>query len=229
MTPGKFWDSYKEAIELLKIVGIFKEGIPHQNRPYSSECKEYSKSRDYSFVYKSIGDYGDYDIILSDNSYFQINTEPYENRLLFIQCPTQYVSFEDFFKIKNYNLDGIDPSYFREELDFEYDQFLAEQSINSGATYIRYDIDPIGRQDNENIHAYAHLHIGFSNNIRIPVGLRLTPLVFVMFIIRHVYYDNWIDAIKNNKINKYLDAKKQCEMISEELWSDLEKTALYLS
>ena len=99
--------------------------------------------------------------------------------------------------------------------------------INSGATYMRYDVDSRGRQGNENIHAFTHLHIGLNNNIRIPIGLHLTPLAFVVFVIRHVYYDDWANAIRQGTVN--LDYKRYCESLPEDVWTESERTQLFIS
>ena len=43
-------------------------------------------------------------------------------------------------------------------------------------------------------HAYAHLHIGTGNDIRIPVDKVLSPLHFVDFVIKHMYKTKRDDA-----------------------------------
>lgn len=229
MTPGKFWDSFQQAAAFLRDVKLWKGSNPHKNCPYSTDCKDYSRSEDYQRIYNSLGDLCDYDIILKDNSYFQMCFEGGESRLVFIQCPTEYVSFKEFLKcVFNTKIDDDFAKYCREDYDNDYNQFLSEQKINTGAVYMRYDVDGKGREGNENIHAYTHLHVGLNNNIRIPIGVHITPLVFVMFVVRHVYYDIWASAVRKGKTKTFLNAKSQCEELDASVWSSEEKNALFL-
>ena len=87
-------------------------------------------------------------------------------------------------------------------------------------------MDQRGRKNNENIHAYSHLHIGLNNEIRIPVGIQITPLAFTMFVVRHVYYDIWVYAVSNSKVD--MNHKLKCEELPSDLWTDAEKKMLFL-
>lgn len=108
----------------------------------------------------------------------------------------------------------------------DYQHVLEGMKLNSGAVYMRYDVDARGRKNNENIHSYTHLHIGLNNNIRIPVGKHLTPFTFTMFIIRHVYYDLWVDMVRKEEIT--FGYKNKCSDLPKELWTEDETKELYI-
>ena len=224
MNDNTFWSSYNDVVSLLKSIGFLKETVSHKYYGYSQKSIECSRS-DYKTRYQSLIDNIDYDILLYDDSILQMNIRNGECRLLYIQVPTYYVTFEEY--MVAVDLCGYDKSDAYRLFSDDYAQFLIEQSINSGAVYMRYDVSENERK--ENIHAYTHLHIGIDNNIRIPVGMHLTPLAFVLFVIRHVYYDKWKSLMKEKEyVKKYLNFKDGCESLPSELWSEEEKKSLYL-
>lgn len=224
MNDSTFWSSYNNAVKLLNNLELFKDEFPHKKSEYSKNNVECSRC-DYKKRYQSIIDNRDYDILLYDDSVLQMSIKDGESRLLYIQVPTYYVSFEKY--MVELGFCRYDRSKAYDLFYEEYEQFLAQQQINKGAVYMRYDVSENERK--ENIHAYTHLHIGIDNDIRIPVGCYLTPFAFVLFVIRHVYYDKWIESISKGKIeDKYLNFKGGCEPLPSELWSEVEKRALYL-
>lgn len=225
MTSGAFWSSYTDSIRLLKNLDLLKEENIHKNS-YSSTCSVYSRSKEYKEIYQNLVDYRDYDVLLKDDSMFQMNYQNGEYRLVFIQNPSKFMDFETF-------LDGLGWEYDKNMLDElyglfdnDYSQALCELGLNSGATYLRYDVDSNGRNGNENIHAYTHLHVGINNNIRIPVGRYMSPLAFTMFVVRHVYYDVWVEAVRNSQI--VFNHKNQCGQLPSVLWTNDEKNDFYL-
>ena len=227
MSEGSFWCSYDECVSLLRTLNLFKADNRHQGWSYSEGCKEYSRSGEYREIYQQMVDNRDYDILLSDDSILQMNITEGESRLLFIQNPLEYLTFEAFLSLNGWNYTEDTIFELRGLFNDEYEQARSMMRINSGATYMRYDVDSRGRQGNENIHAFTHLHIGLNNNIRIPIGLHLTPLAFVVFVIRHVYYDDWANAIRQGTVN--LDYKRYCESLPEDVWTESERTQLFIS
>ena len=225
MTEGAFATSYTESIRLLKDLNLLKEENVH-NRSYSDACPMYSRSKEYKVIYQNLVDYRDYDVLLKDDSMFQMSYQSGEYRLMFIQNPLEYMSFETFLENSGWEIDQENLEELHELYDDDYSQTLEEMNLNSGDMYLRYDVDFHGRKDNENIHAYTHLHVGLNNNIRIPVGRYMSPLAFTMFVIRHVYYDVWVEAVRNSKI--VFDYKNQCEQLPAKLWTEAEKRDFYL-
>ena len=50
---------------------------------------------------------------------------------------------------------------------------------------------------------------------------------FPIFVIRHVYYDEWAKAIRKGTVN--LDYKKYCESLPENVWTESERSQLFIS
>ena len=227
MNDGTFWSSFTASVRFLKKLDLLKDNNAHKRIPYSEGCAEYSRGKNYQEVYQNLVDNRDYDILLKDDSMFQMNLSNGESRLVFIQNPLKYISFETFLENIGWEVEPEMIAQLRETFDEDYHQTLEGMDLNSGAVYLRYDVDARGRIGNENVHAYTHLHIGINNSIRIPVGIYLTPLAFTMFVVRHVYYDLWVDAVRTEKIK--CGHKTNCEELPSSMWTDAEKQFLYIT
>lgn len=227
MNEGTFWTLYTESVRFLKKLDLLKEENVHKRVPYSQGCAEYSRGKDYKSLYQNLVDNRDYDILLKDDSMLQMSFNSGESRLMFIQNPLMHISFESFLEEMGLEATQETMGQFHEAFDEDYHQALEGMNLNSGAVYLRYDVDARGRNNNENIHAYTHLHVGLNNSIRIPVSLHLTPLAFTMFVVRHVYYDVWVDAVRTGFIKG--GHKAQCQALPPEMWTNEEKLFLYLA
>lgn len=226
MNEGIFWSSYTESVKFLKNVKLLKENNTHKRMPYSKVIADYSRVLDYKELYQNLVDHRDYDILLIDDSMFQMNIRGEEIRMMFIQNPLLHISFESFLENMGWDVKPEQIDQYHELFYDDYNQTLEGMKLNGGAVYMRYDVDAIGREGNENIHAYTHLHIGINNKIRIPVGVFITPIAFTMFVVRHVYYDNWVDSAKTDYVKKYV---KHCDPLPEELWTERERQQLFIS
>lgn len=226
MTEGVFWSSFTNTVKLLKDLDFLKENNSHKRVPYSPGCPDYSRGGDYKVLYQNLVDNRDYDILLKDDSLMQMSFQNGESRLMFIQNPQMFISFEEF-------LSSIDLEVHEDQMDEalglyddDYHQALECMGLNSGATYMRYDVDSRGRKNKENIHAYTHLHIGLNNNIRIPVGKYMTPFSFTVFVIRHVYLKLWAEGLGKGIID--MNHKHLCEELPLDLWTEIERKDFYL-
>ena len=226
MTEGAFWTSFSQSISLLKKLSIYKQENSHKRIPYSVECKVYSRGKDYRILYQQLVDNRDYDILLYDDSMFQMSYENGEYRLLFIQNPLEYITFEAFLVDNGWAELTDDTDKLYELFHEDYEQTLEGMKLNTGALYLRYDVDSQGRANNENIHAFTHLHIGLNNNVRIPVGCYMSPLAFTIFVIRHVYYDKWVETVRQDQLA--FNHKDQCTPLPDTLWTVNEMKDFYL-
>lgn len=239
MNLSNFEISIKESKNLLKKTYFFKEiGVKSiNNEGVSDAFIKASYKSNYFDAYKAGIENKDYDILLIDNSFFQFEFKQNANhfplvRFAFFQNPQLYISYEDYLNILRQ--DGIIEIETNDEigdsLTEEYEQFLLEQEMNPLTTTIRYDVDITAYKPL--VHSTAHLHIGHSNNIRIPCDKILTPLNFVLFVLKHTYYSEWKILLKKN--NKELEeaikrAKKSCTKIVGKYWLTGEQDELFLT
>ncbi len=204
MNISSFNISLSEAEKFFKKLELFRmKGIKSINLDgVSSSFKNASQEESYFNAYNiGLGNY-DYDFLLNDQSFFQFEFKENDSfidiRYAFFQNPVNYKTYAEFlqYEIEEGNLNET-PEQIGSLLEEEYNQFLNEQEINSNHTTIRYDSDfsnytPL-------IHSVSHLHIGHRNNIRIPINKTITPLMFVLFVIKNVYYYEWKKIVSKDK------------------------------
>lgn len=231
MNDAVFYISINDAVRILKKMKFFKRQNHIRIGEYSSASIEAAKSGDLKEIYQTAIDNNDYELLLDDDSIFQFSKDGEKLRYVFIQSQFSYLSFVDFL-LEIFEEDEIPTGeqdleslkvYYAED----YEQRRAEQKINSGTMYIRYDVDRKGYRPN--FHSYAHFHLGLNNTIRIPSSIILTPFSFVLFIIKHVYIARWEIAINENIIDdQVFQFKRICKNIPEELWQIQEQRELYI-
>ncbi len=231
MNDGAFNISINDAVRLLKKMKFLKRQKDIERGVYSLASLEAAKSGDLKEIYQTAIDNNDYELLLDDDSIFQFSKEGEKLRYAFIQSQSSYFSFMDFL-LEIFEEDEIplDEQIIEElKVDYaeDYEQRRDEQKINIGAMYVRYDVDRKGYRPN--LHSYSHLHIGLNNTFRLPSSIILTPLTFVLFIIKHVYIARWEIAINENIIDSQVfQFKKICRNIPEELWQSQEQRELYI-
>lgn len=228
---GKFVTSIHDASIVLTKLNLLR-GKNLSWRKASEDFLKVSKQDDYKLMYDTAVNHMDYNLILEDGSMFQFEKEANDDlRFAYIQTPYNYISFCDF--LLSFNDEQEIPTDLKDLqqlkilYETDYEQMLAEQGCNSRVSYFRYDVDSARYMPN--IHSYAHLHVGIGNDIRIPCATILTPVAFVVFVIKQVYKDSWESCLKD-------DAKKEIVLhyaqdrilLDDEKWNDIERKELAL-
>lgn len=231
MNEAVFKISVKETVDFLKSISLFKDyRLLKDIGLYKEETIEVSKTNDYLKIYDVIVNNNDYDILLFDDSIFQLSNKGGKCRYAFMQCTHKPLTFEEFMYETfggEFDTGGEPLSAFYADFEEDYNQRRDEQQINTNAVYFRYDTDELGYLPN--VHSYAHLHVGLNNSIRIPCSRELTPFAFVLFAVKHVYLQYWKEAIIKERINENLYSfKKKCNPLEKEHWKEMEKRDLYI-
>lgn len=217
-----------DVVRFLKAIKMFKECIYKAEDHYSKELKQVARDNDYKKIFDLILTTYSYDLILEDDSIFQIHKSGDDYRYLFMQSYRQKCTFEEFLT----NISS-DESLIDDE-DKEFYHSLYEDNTDDSCYIprdnplcIRYDVSV--NQYKEGIHPYSHLHIGLGNEMRIPVSIVLTPEMFVMFAIKMAYPEVWKKYESNNAIIEMHNTfKKQCDKIQRAYWSDKDQKDLYI-
>lgn len=223
-------ESTLKSFDLMKMKGIktlMKDGV-------SDEFKKASLSNKYYEAYKIGLENYDFDFLLKDESYFQFQyvnkDDVLEIRYAYFQNPFEYMTYEEYLE-SEIDLEDYDESIesIGNLFEVEYNQFLNEQELTSNYSTIRYDSDfknykPI-------LHSVSHIHIGHLSNIRIPLDKILSPLRFVLFTLKHIYYHNWKYKWENDNEDLMLrlrDCLNGEENLGVEYWNNDEKIELHL-
>jgi len=237
MNLADFKISIKEVEKLLKRLELLRmKGIKSLNDDgVSYAFKNASQGSNYFNVFNIGLENYDYDFLLFDQSFFQfefnyINDGTYEIRYAFFQNPFEYKTYKEFiqdiiFDDDEKNIDEVGELFIE-----EYNQFLSEQEINSNYTTIRYDSDFFNYKPL--VHSVSHIHIGHANNIRIPINKIISPLMFTLFVVKHVFYYQWKEMVTNDIdfVKNALEiGLKSAVNLSVDHWCENEGLELFLS
>lgn len=209
---------------------IYRDGV-------SDEFRKASYSGSYYEAYKAAIKNFDYDYLLFENSFFQFGYEltPGQElpsiRYAFYQNPQLYCTYDEY--LDSLRIMNLITDESNEDIGFhfheEYQQYLIEQAINESSTTIRYDVDHL--EYRPLIHSTSHIHIGHSNNIRIPCNKVISPMKFSLFVIKHIFYEQWKDFIekRNDTLIPILATEKaKCVKLTEDFWNHNEEQELFL-
>ena len=109
----------------------------------------------------------------------------------------------------------------------DYSMLLDTAGLKPHLTPIRFDVDKNSYK--AGVHPLAHIHIGLDNEIRLAVRRHMSPLSFVLFVMRHMYPDCW-DRLLARSIQFRLDKsiRQGLRLVSDDYWSDIDGLELHL-
>lgn len=235
ISKGKIFVDYKKAKLLLKKLEInFREELGKskslKKNDFSEAFIKASYKEDYTRVYNIARDNLDYNLLLDfDGAFFQFGYSEDERsqicdlRYAYYEAPSVQINYEEFLTMNGFMIEECGYELFE-----EYSQYISEAELKKSVTSIRYDYSE--DQYDELIHPISHLHIGQSNEIRIPLSFIMTPLNFVAFVSRHIYWHNWRVKIEDEEIRElYLDSHASRELIGIDEFSLNEKRDIFLN
>lgn len=235
ISKGRIFEDYRKAKTLLKKLEIeFYEELEKakslKKDDFSQEFIKASYKSDYKDIYKIARDNSDYNLLInSDGAIFQFGYAENERnqicdlRYAYYESPSEQISYEDFLIL--FDLDIQECGY---ELMEEYTQYISESELKTSVTPIRYDYSV--EQYSELIHPVSHVHIGQLNEIRIPTSFIMTPLNFVAFVLRHIYWNKWRLYMENDELREhYLNSYSSTTTISSQNFSLEEKRDIFLN
>lgn len=233
MNEGKIKDSINKTRKLLSKMEILKEyKISNCNeldfdKKYSKDFKDIMFSDDYPNLYRTAMKNGDYDILLSNDSFFQFSYEKTTKKIRYQYYPNPFenMTYENFVKEQFGNEEGNEKSYLP-----EYEQYIDENTIIKYNKWfsIRYDYDKNEHQ--KYIHPISHLHIGLNNSTRIPLDYIVTPQLFVYIVCMLQFKDEWKKVVDDTKlIEEYKTIKKKALEIENNILDRDEKNIIFIN
>lgn len=193
MNQGNFAASINASWNVLELLGITK--TRNQIPQFPPNPAFLFKDKSYLDVYKICLSSYYYHFELSDGSLLQFRHEgiaPLKLSYVYYESPYNILTFEDY--IADAGWATVDDELVRKELVSMYEEdisSIANNSLKKHALEIRYDYGEATYT--EGVHPVSHLHIGFKSNIRIGLKKILTPLSFVLFVVRQCYPDYWLN------------------------------------
>lgn len=226
MNNAKILTSIEDIFKYLKMASISfiktykcKDLSP---KKYSDKYYQTFHDGNYRQTFVIAAENNDYDICLEDGSFFQFTATNDKD--------IHYSFFHKIEKIMSY--EEYEAAYLTEEnidmIETEYEMYLSTDKELIKSCPIRYDVSE--SEYSEGTHAFAHLHIGIDTDIRIPVSKIFSPIIFVDFVIKHMYKEQWDKAYLFNPKFKTIvtKLKQESEIISKEFFTDEEKKLIFI-
>lgn len=201
---------------------------------YSKDFVDVCQNNDYPLVFHIARKKRDFNILLHDDSFFQFGYREKEGEIVnityaYYEMPILLKSFSDF-KNEYYQFypEEGDMTKTTGELYEEYDQYKSEAQRKESFFPIRYDFDLDGYQGLR--HPVSHIHIGHNTQMRIPLSTIIFPREFVAFVLRHVYYDDWVECIRDEEFKEmYKKIKETSEQLEVKLFDEVEMKDFHIS
>ena len=224
-TSGRFAASRARAIKLLDRLDLVTDVIASPD--YSAIIGSKIRNSSYTDLWQGFLRDGLYDVRLVDESFLQFVEAPLES-FSFFDSPVEAISFESF------GTEQIGASWDpRLDLDLaelmreEYEEYLGTLEFKRPATPVRYDYSP--NQYRCACHPAAHLHFGFSSEVRLATRRRWSPESFAMFVVRQYFpkcWDRFVRASITTRVSAAL--RHNLEEIGNEFWGEQHEAEVYV-
>lgn len=226
------FESIKKAYSVLEELKLFKNKFA-KNSLYSNEFLQKSKNSNYIDAYNAAINNLDFDILLTDDSFFQFEerVEKLSNgknttvvRFAYFENPYNTISYAEYLQKHGFNIDEIG-----DELRLDYEQDMSEKSLKEEFFTLRYDCSEGTYK--KGIHPYSHFHIGFRESFSIPINKHISPLVFVNFVLKSRYYSHWSNQMTSNDAfsEAYFACKKDLFKVHSNFFSGDDNNELHIT
>lgn len=172
-----------------------------------------------------------YHFLLSDDSIFQFIKQGDVYRYLYIQNGKVKKSFEKFCQemFPEYDL-AIEADLLKIRSFYDQCDDASVYRFLQNPVYLRYDCGGDEKIYKESVHAYAHIHVGMCNPIRIPCPYVITPEVFTLFVIKMVYPDIWGLHMNDGYVKEVFSTmKRNLDKVPSDYWKLRDQQELFLS
>lgn len=178
-----FAASREEALGLLKRLDMF-DYAPARGATSRIKPRDARACKTYLDEWKYYRDNNYFDVVLSDLALLQFAHCGDSVSYSYHACPMDALSYDDFV-LKE--LGEADPNGF--VFEQEYEQYLSQAPVRQNAVTMRFDYDPTVHRPGT--HPAGHLHIGHQSHIRLGCAWLMTPLAFVLLVLRQLYPHVW--------------------------------------
>jgi hypothetical protein len=180
----------------------------------------------------------DYDIRLEDESIFSFWRSELGNELKYswYESSQTLPSYEDFARqylslaFQHEMADELAEEWlegFGTDIHDAYEEEVKIAPLREAVTPIRYEYNE--DQYTPGVHPASHLHIGINNDIRMACRRLLTPLSFVLLVLRQGYPKTWKRLLANGEVGKRRAyVRDALEFVDGEYWQDYDSCEMWL-
>jgi hypothetical protein len=199
------------------------------NKPASAAFVEVCQGKNYVDIYQTAIDKYDYNVLLADYSVlqfdFRLDRPRLSIRYAYLESPYDFSTYEEYLQEA-----GLFYAQAGEILREQYEEDLSQSPLRPSFTPIRYEYD----EDEyiERVHPASHMHIGHCNEVRLPIGRFVTPKLFLLFVLRHIYHVKWkklVDDGTEAALAAHQTGKRSCIDVDRRCFSEIDKLDLYLT
>jgi hypothetical protein len=215
-----------QFVDEIKLGETFSDGAPLNVHVEFRDLVLRSNS-DYVTIYLAGLNFAHYNFVLSDFSFFQFSWSSNESLRHAYYANPFASKIEDLKRRKEL----IEAGMMTEEENLA---ILREEGIDPRAPLIRYEYAP--EQYRPLLHPSSHFHIGHHDDNRWALNRVVSPFVFTLLIVKHYYGPVWKEAgydEGDSNGNKYetrlIDAKMECRLIGDDLFSAAEARSFFFS
>ena len=218
--------SREQAKRLLNKFDLLKSADFYK-KPISKDFIRVDREKDFFNAYLTALKNFDYHFLLFDESFIQFeytrnSTDNVTLRYAYYQFPYDFPTYKEYLMENDLSFNEVGDGY-----KYEYEQALSEAPKKDTFVLIRYDYSE--REYSPGVHSVSHFHFGHSNSIRIPSSVIITPLLFILFVIKQVYSDLWKSLIEESNFHRiYKSSKSKCQNIRMCFFDEFDKKELYL-
>lgn len=223
------------AKELLDAIDILEEYNPRVF--YEDQHVSLLRGKSYREQWETSTKKYWYHFLLKDGSLIVFEEDSYR----YLMSPLAIPTIDDF--IHEEFGDGWNEFSLDEQKDYlssinfqvDLDNYRSSVADNRPYTPVRYDMSLSDNEYCKFTHPAFHLHLGFENNSRLPVKLKMTPFSFCTFILITFYPKQWHKGLTDQTIDekfltKLKNEKDTIVKIKSELWcNEFEESRYYLS
>jgi len=223
MKNGMFYSQIEEINKILSKYKLSKNYL--RKNSFSHYSRKVLKTTDYGELHSEMLNNRDFTFQLFDDSLLQFARDEVNGELILGYCyipfPLQYITYEEFLLIN-----GFDYNDAKDELVEEYEQSMSEALPKKNILTIRYDYSL--KEYSEKIHSVSHIHVGFTK-IKLSSAIIMTPIAFLLFLLKQLYYDDWKVLIKDAYfLNHFNTCKNKCSKVPKKYFSENDKNELHL-
>ncbi|MEH2124324.1 DUF2290 domain-containing protein [Nostoc sp.] len=226
-------EGFRKSKKILNACNLFQNenytrGLMFKPSKFSRDFFTLAQNGDYHKLYQLAITNKDYDILLNDYSFFQFSCESNASnkivkyRYAYYETPSEFPTYEEFVNELGFSYIECGEEFFQ-----DYEQVIDEAKLKKTVTPLRYDYDEDLHEPP--VHPISHLHLGFQNEIRVPIKYILTPHAFVSFVIRHIYWNKWKDLMSDSKFCSIYYVKAECKILPEKHFGIDEEKDFYIA
>lgn len=210
-------------LKYFRYAGLAVEQEAPEHFRVTTEIVFSMRQMDYIGQWKKAIEEGWLHIRLSDQSFFLFSDAGEKCSYSYYACPLEIPTFQSF--LTSQGLANSQKN--RAENEDAYQLIIETAEVRDHFIPMRYDFDSSSYR--KCTHPAGHIHVGLDNNIRIATRRRLTPLSFILMVIRQHYPENWDRLLTySHELKIERRVRGDLDLIKEPHWSEEDEFQAYL-